>query len=184
MRPNTPVAHGVSRRLLIYTRCVQHLLRLVMPQIGVCFQVYIRSPPSLYPYLRLCARLCVKHHRVLSFGFTRSCRRDIAPSPLIPDDDTGCCKAEYARGNNIRRKILPALLLTCKGAVLGRTKLARAREYDKRLNLEDARKHEEIEFIRWRIKKNAGHRSITVETSTVWSRWTRCETNLSRYTFC
>lgn len=51
----------------------------------VFVHVYVCSTKRVY--------LCAKRHRVLSFGFTRSYHRDIAPSPLI-FNDTGCCKAK------------------------------------------------------------------------------------------
>lgn len=48
----------------------------------------LRVHRYLYPIVYICVCVCVyaERYRVLPFGFTRSYRRDITPSPLISDD--------------------------------------------------------------------------------------------------
>lgn len=52
----------ISRQLLIYTRCVQHLPRFIMPQTDICFTctcicVY------MYPSVHLCMRNAITFYR-------------------------------------------------------------------------------------------------------------------------
>lgn len=63
----------------------------------------------LYPIVYVCVYIYAKCYRVLPFGFTRSYRRDIAPSPLISNDTDEFPFADMAkkRGRILSHEFLP-----------------------------------------------------------------------------